>query len=173
MIREHNGKKPRIAPTAFVWDTAEVIGEVELGEEVSVWPGVVLRGDVEPIRIGSRTNIQDNSVLHTREGHPTVVGEGCTVGHMAILHGTKIGANTLIGMGAICLEAEIGENCIVGAGALVPAGTRVPAGSLVLGVPAKVARGLTPEEIAQNRESAEHYVQYAKRHRRTTRRLLG
>ncbi len=164
MILPHHGKWPEIHETAFIAPSADVIGEVEIGELSSVWFQVVIRGDVNFIRIGQRTNVQDGSVLHvTRDsiggGHSLVIGDDVTVGHNVTLHGCAVGSRVLVGMGAVILDdAEIGDDCIVGAGALVTKGTKVPRGSLVIGSPAKVARPLKDEEIAFLRKSAENYV---------------
>ena len=147
MIRSFHGARPKLHPTAFVHDSAELIGRVTLAEGASVWPGCVLRGDIDTITIGAGSNVQDLTVIHTREGHPTVVGKGVTVGHRAILHGCRVGDLTLVGMGAIIMEAVIGPRCLIGAGALITAGMKIPAESLVLGAPAKVVRKLKPEEL--------------------------
>jgi len=156
-----DGVAPRLPGDGRFWIApgASVIGGVELGEDVGVWFGAVLRGDGEPIVIGAESNIQELTVVHTDPGCPVAVGRGCTIGHRAILHGCTIGNNTLVGMGAIVLNrARIADDCMVGAGALVTEGREVPAGSLVMGVPAKVVRPLTPDEIGRNRISAAHYV---------------
>jgi carbonic anhydrase/acetyltransferase-like protein (isoleucine patch superfamily) len=147
-----------------------VIGRVEIGEESSVWFGAVLRGDVNSIRIGRRSNIQDNCTIHVDEGaHPTTIEDEVTVGHNAILHGCKIQSRVLIGMGAIILDgAEIGEDCIVGAGALVLEGAVIPPGTLALGLPAKKFRPLTDQEVEMIRGSAAHYVKQAKEWREQT-----
>ncbi|MCM2323972.1 MAG: gamma carbonic anhydrase family protein [Oligoflexia bacterium] len=160
MILPHHGKWPRIHETAFVAPSADLIGEVEIGPHSSVWFQCVVRGDVNWIKIGARTNIQDHSVLHvTRRKHPLTIGDEVTVGHRAALHGCTIGNRVLVGIGAIVLdEAVIGDDSIIGAGALVTKGTRIPPRSLVLGAPARVARELTAEEIAWLAESAENYV---------------
>ena len=141
-------QKQQIASTARVARGAVLVGEVTLGEESSVWYNAVVRADNAPIVIGARSNIQDCCVLHVDEGHPIQIGDGVTVGHGAILHGCTIGDNSLIGMGAVVLNgAQIGKNCIIGASALVTQGMQVPDGSMLLGVPAKVRRPLTEEEI--------------------------
>jgi len=138
---------------------ASVIGKVTLAAGVGIWFGAVLRGDNEPLVIGEDSNIQEHGMLHTDPGFPVTIGRGCTIGHRAIIHGCTIGDNVLIGMGAIILNgARIGENSLVGAGALVPEGREIPPGSLVIGMPGKVARVLTEEEIARNRRSAANYV---------------
>jgi carbonic anhydrase/acetyltransferase-like protein (isoleucine patch superfamily) len=138
---------------------ARVIGKVTLGPGVGIWFGAVLRGDNEPVTVGEDTNIQEHCMLHTDPGFPVTVGRGCTIGHRAIVHGCTISDNVLIGMGAIVLNgARIGENSLVGAGALVPEGREIPPGSLVIGMPGKVARALSEDEIARNRKSAANYV---------------
>jgi carbonic anhydrase/acetyltransferase-like protein (isoleucine patch superfamily) len=143
-----------------------------IGPQASVWPHVVLRGDVDGIRVGARTNIQDNAVVHCREGSPAVIGRGVTVGHSAIIHGAVVGDYCLIGMGAIVMEARLGRECIVAAGAMVPKGLKVPPRSLVMGLPAKVFRRLTAEEIRSLHASEASYVALAARHRRTSRVLF-
>lgn len=156
-----DGVAPTLPAGGRYWiaPDASLIGKVVLGEGVGIWFGSVLRGDNEPIVIGARTNIQELSVLHTDMGFPLTVGEGCTIGHRAILHSCTIGDNSLVGMGAIVLNgARIGRDCLIGAHALVPEGKEIPDGSLALGVPAKVVRMLTPEEIARNKRSADGYV---------------
>ena len=149
--------------SVLICDGAKVCGDVTLGRGVNVWHNAVLRGDDGAITVGENTNIQDCVILHEE----THVGAGCTVGHGAIVHGCTIGDNVLIGMGAIVLNgAKIGDDCIVGAGALVTGKMDAPAGSMVLGSPAKVVRPLTEAEIASNRESAEGYLRAADRYRR-------
>lgn len=157
---------PAIGPRVFIADTARVIGDVTLGEGSSVWFGAVVRGDVQPIRVGARTNIQDLSVLHVTSGRwPTVLGDDVTVGHRVILHGCTVHDRALIGMGAIVMDgAVIGEEAIVGAGALVTPGTQVPPQTLVVGSPARPVRELRAEEVADLRQSAEHYVALAARY---------
>lgn len=169
MIRSFDGASPKIHVDAFVHDSAELIGRVELGAGASIWPGCVLRGDIREIRIGAGSNVQDLTVIHTREGHPTIVGRGVTVGHRAILHGCRIGERTLVGMGAIIMEAEIGARCLIGAGALITAGMKIPAESLVLGAPAKTVRKLKPEELRLLAESERSYRALARRHAATER----
>jgi carbonic anhydrase/acetyltransferase-like protein (isoleucine patch superfamily) len=145
--------------SAFIATGAVVVGDVTLGADTGIWFNAVLRGDIEPIVIEAGTNIQDLCMVHTDTGYPTHVGAGCTVGHSAIVHGATVGANTLIGMGAILLNGvEVGENCIVGAGSLLTQGKQFPAGTLILGSPAKVIRELTDDEIAANRQSAANYM---------------
>jgi len=148
-----------IAKSAFVACNATVWGDVTLKEESSVLFGAVVRGDVESITVGRRTNVQDNCVLHADRGFPLLLGSDVTVGHGAILHGCTVGDNTIIGMGAVVLNgARVGKNCIVGAGALVTQNTVIPDGSLGVGSPARVKRLLTEEECEYNRLSAQHYA---------------
>ncbi len=156
-------KLQETTPDVLICDGAKVSGDVTLGRGVNVWHNAVLRGDDGAITVGENTNIQDCVILHEE----THVGAGCTVGHGAIVHGCTIGDNVLIGMGAVVLNgAKIGDDCIVGAGALVTGKMDAPAGSMVLGSPAKVVRPLTEAEIASNRESAEGYLRAADRYRR-------
>ena len=148
----------------FVADSARVIGNVEIGEDVGIWFGAVLRGDNERIRIGAGTNIQDLCVLHSDPGYPLTIGANCTIGHRATLHGCSIGDGTLVGMSATILNgARIGMNCLIGAGALITEGKDIPDGSLVLGSPGKVTRQLTDTEIEGLKKSAERYVANARR----------
>ena len=163
MIRPYRSILPRIDPSAFVDVSAQVIGDVEMGAESSAWMNVVIRGDVNWIRIGRRTNIQDGSIVHVMRGtHPTAIGDEVTVGHGVILHGCTIHDRCLIGMGAILLNGvEVGESCIVAAGTLLPEGTRVPPGSLVVGHPGRVRRALTEDEVASIAGYAERYVGYS------------
>ncbi len=144
---------------------AVVVGDVTLEADVSVWYNAVLRGDVESITVKAGSNIQDNVTVHTAEGYPVTIEENVSVGHGAILHGCHIGENTVVGMGAIVLNgANIGKNCLLGAGTLIPQNTEIPDNSLVIGFPGKVKRTLTEEEIAQNKENAEHYVALSKQY---------
>ncbi len=156
--------RPQLAEGAWVADSAQVIGRVELAEDASVWFGAILRGDTELLRVGKGSNVQDGSVLHADPGYPLVLGEHVTVGHQVMLHGCSVGDGSLIGIHAVVLNgARIGRNCLVGAGALVTEGKEFPDGSMILGAPAKVVRQLRPEQIAALPRSAEHYVQNAKR----------
>jgi len=153
---------PRVAEGAWVADSAQVMGNVELGQDSSVWFGAVVRGDTDVIRIGRGTNIQDGSVLHADAGKPLTIGEDVTVGHMVMLHGCTVGDGSLIGIGAIVLNgAKIGRGCIVGAGALVTEGKEFPDGSMIIGSPAKAVRELTSEQQQGLRASAQHYVDNA------------
>ncbi len=150
---------PDIADSAWVAENAQVIGDVHMAADSSVWFSSVVRGDTATIRIGEGTNIQDGSVLHADVGIPLTIGKHVTVGHMVQLHGCTIGDESLIGIGAIVLNgAKIGKNCLVGAGSLVTEGKEFPDGSMILGSPAKVVRQLTPEQIEGLRRSAQHYV---------------
>lgn len=158
---------PRIADTAWVADSAQVIGRVELHEGASVWFGAVLRGDNEWITIGRGSNVQDGTVMHTDMGYPLTIGEHVTIGHQAMLHGCTIGDGSLIGIQAVVLNnAKIGRNCLVGAGALVTEGKEFPDGSLIMGAPAKVVGQLTPERFERLRQGALSYAQKADRFRR-------
>lgn len=160
MIRPHRGKVPVIDPTVYVDPGAQIIGDVVIGAHSSVWCNAVVRGDVNVIRIGARTNVQDLAMLHvTRRTAPLSIGDEVTIGHAAILHGCTVKNRCLIGMGAIVMDgAVIGEESIVGAGALVTEGTVIPPRSLAVGAPAAVRRALRAEEIAFLAESAANYV---------------
>ncbi len=160
MLRPYRGVQPRVASSALIDDSAQVIGDVEIGEESSVWMCAVLRGDVHSITVGRRTNIQDGAVVHAMTGtHPTAIGDGVTVGHAAVIHGCTIEARCLIGIGAILLNGcRIGSGSIVAAGALVTEGMKVPPKSLVMGSPGKVKRLLTQHEVAGIDEYADRYV---------------
>lgn len=163
---------PRIAASAWVADSAQVIGNVELGEEASVWFGSILRGDNELMRIGARCNVQDGAILHSDPGFALTLEAGVSVGHQVMLHGCSIGEGSLIGIQAVVLNgARIGKNCLVGAGALVTEGKEFPDGSMILGSPAKVARFLTPEQLARVKFAADHYVANARRFRAGLRRI--
>jgi len=172
-IYELDGTAPRIADTAWVADNAQVMGHVVLDEDSSVWFGVTLRGDTETITVGRGSNVQDGSVLHADVGFPLVLGENVTVGHMVMLHGCTIGEGSLIGIGAVVLNgAKIGKGCLVGAGALVTEGKEFPDGSMILGSPARVVRTLTPEQIEGLRQSAQHYIDNARRYRNGLKKLV-
>lgn len=162
MLRPHHGTMPRVDPTAYVDASAQVIGDVEIGAESSVWMNAVIRGDVHRIRIGARSNIQDGTVVHVmRDTHATTIGNDVTIGHGAVIHGCTIDDRCLIGMGAILLNgARIGRDSIVAAGTLVVERMDVPARSLVMGSPAKVVRPLTDAEIETIQAYADRYVQY-------------
>ncbi len=165
-IYQLDGIAPRIAASAWVADSAQVIGDVELGADSSIWFGCVLRGDSASLTLGRGSNIQDGSVLHADVGQPLVVGEHVTVGHKVMLHGCTIGDESLIGIGAVVLNgARIGKHCLVGAGALVTEGKEFPDGSMLVGSPAKVVRQLTPAQIEHLKRSAQHYIENARRFR--------
>lgn len=171
-IYELDGVAPQMADSAWVADSAEVMGRVILGEDASVWFGTVVRGDTESITIGAGSNIQDASVLHADLGKPLVVGCNVTVGHQVMLHGCTIGDESLIGIGAVVLNgARIGKNCLVGAGALVTEGKEFPDGSMIIGSPAKAVRQLSPEQIEGLRRSARHYIDNARRFKAGLRKL--
>jgi carbonic anhydrase/acetyltransferase-like protein (isoleucine patch superfamily) len=163
---------PQIHETAFVADSARVVGRVELGADVSVWFGAVLRAEAADLRIGRGSNVQDNAVLHVDPGIPLTVGEDVTVGHQAMLHGCTIGDGTLIGIQAVVLnQAQIGRDCVVGAGAVVTEGKAFPDRTLILGAPAKVVRELTPEQVAAFRMAALSYVARGRLYRQQLRRI--
>jgi carbonic anhydrase/acetyltransferase-like protein (isoleucine patch superfamily) len=167
LIRSFRGRKPQIAASAYVDPQAVVIGDVTIGADSSVWPCVVIRGDVNFIRIGARTNIQDGSVLHVmRDTHPLILGDSVTIGHGVVLHGCTIESRCLIGMGSIILNgARIGAGSIVAAGTLVPEGTDVPPGSLFMGHPGKFRRALTDADQTSIDAYAERYVEYKEAYR--------
>jgi carbonic anhydrase/acetyltransferase-like protein (isoleucine patch superfamily) len=154
----------------WIAPSAAVIGKVRLERNASVWWGVVLRGDNELITVGEGSNVQDGCVLHTDPGFPLTIGANVTVGHLAMLHGCTIGDNSLIGIGAIVLNgAKVGKNCLIGAKALIPEGKEIPDNSLVMGMPGKVVREVSPDHVARIRESAEYYVQNWRRYARDLR----
>jgi len=164
----HGETSPEVAQSAWIAPGAYVIGDVSLGEESSVWYAAVLRGDTEPIRIGDRTNVQDGCILHADPGYPTIVGEGCVVGHNAIVHGCEVGNDCLVGMGATIMNgAKIGDGSIVAAGALVPEGREFPPRSLIVGVPAKRVSDVTDEQTADIGRGASEYVERAAAHRKS------
>lgn len=164
MIKPYKGINPRIAPTAYIEESARIIGDVEIGEYSSVWCNAVLRGDVHYIRLGKRTNIQDNCVLHGTNGiYPVILGDDITVGHNVTLHGCIIKDRCLIGMGSIILDGvTIGEDSIIGAGALVTEKSIIPPRSLVMGLPGKVVRQLKDAEVSRILQSAKNYIEYSK-----------
>ena len=165
-IYELDGVAPTLGKDAYVADSAQVMGDVVLGEGASVWFGVVARGDSERLTIGKGSNIQDGSVLHADAGVPLVIGDNVSVGHMVMLHGCTVGDGSLIGIGAVVLNrAKIGKNCIVGANSLVTEGKEFPDGSMIMGSPAKLVRPLDAAQIAGINSIAGHYVENAKRFR--------
>ncbi|MEW5693181.1 MAG: gamma carbonic anhydrase family protein [Candidatus Hydrogenedentota bacterium] len=166
MLISYKGKEPRLGTNVFIADTARVIGDVEIGDNSSIWYGAIIRGDVGYIRIGKNTNIQDNSVIHIYEHLPVLIGDEVTIGHNVVLHGCIIQSRVIIGIGAIVLdEAEVSEDCIIAAGSVVTPGTKVQGGTLYMGVPARMKRKLTDKEIAHIRESAAGYIGLARGYR--------
>jgi carbonic anhydrase/acetyltransferase-like protein (isoleucine patch superfamily) len=162
MLRPYRGVFPRVHTTAYIDDSAQVIGDVEIGEDSSVWMCVVIRGDVNRIRIGRRSNVQDGTIVHVmKDTHPTIIGDDVTIGHAAVVHGCTIEDRCLIGMGAILLNGvRVGTGSIIAAGALLPEGTEVPPRSLVMGSPGKVKRTLGDEAAAEIQMYADRYVGY-------------
>lgn len=157
-------ESPDIADSAWVADSAQVMGAVTLRDNASVWFGAIVRGDTERITIGENSNVQDGTVIHADHGYPVDIADNVTVGHQVMLHGCTIGEGSLIGIQAVVLNgAKIGKHCLVGAGALVTEGKEFPDGSMIIGAPAKVARMLTPEQIEGMKRSAMHYVMNARR----------
>ena len=164
MDSRHHGEL--IDRSAFVAPSADIVGQVTIGSESSVWFGSILRGDTDRIVVGQRTNLQDGCVVHVDAGSPTLIGNGVTVAHRAVVHGCVVEDDVLIGMGAIILTgAHIGRESIVGAGALVTGGTVVPPRSLVLGLPGRVVRQISDEELETVRRTAQRYVEYARQYR--------
>ena len=162
MLRPYRGLLPRVHPTAFIDDSAQVIGDVEIGEHSSVWMCVVIRGDVNRIRIGRRSNVQDGTIVHVmKDTHPTTIGDDVTIGHAAVVHGCAIEDRCLIGMGAILLNGVVvGGGSIIAAGTLLPEGTHVPPRSLVMGSPGKVRRTLSDADLDEIQMYADRYVAY-------------
>ena len=173
-IFEMDGKRPDLPESGNYWvaETAQVMGNVILKENASIWYGTVLRGDNDPITIGENSNIQDNCVLHTDVGMPLTIGRDVTVGHMVMLHGCTVGEETLIGIGSIILNgAKIGRNCIIGANSLIPEGKEIPDNSLVMGAPGKVVKEVSDHQIQVIKMSAVHYVENWKRHKSGLKRI--
>ncbi len=167
MILTYKGKTPRVAKSAFVAETAVIIGDVTIEDEANIWFGAVLRGDIAPIVIKKGANIQDNTVIHVDTDIPCIVGEYVTVGHAAILHSTTIEENSLIGMGATLLTgSHIGKNCIIGANALVTENKNIPDSSLAVGIPAKIVRNVKENEKAFIHENAMHYIELSKEYKK-------
>jgi gamma-carbonic anhydrase len=166
IVRPYEGRHPRIGARVFIAENAAVIGDVEIGDDCSIWYATTVRGDVNGIRIGKNTNVQDNCTIHvTHLDWPTVIGENVTIGHGAIVHGCTVENGALIGMGSRVLDgAVVGESAMVGAGALVPPGMQVPPRTLVVGVPARVKRPLTADELAHLENSWKNYVQYKEKY---------
>ena len=154
-----NEQVPNVRPSCYIHKTAVLIGDVTVGENVSIWPCAVLRGDIASVTVGDNSNIQENACVHVNYGAPVVIGRGVSIGHGAVIHGSKIGDNCLIGMNAVVMESEIGPNCVIGAGAVVAAGKNIPAGSLVMGIPAKVVRQLEEDEVNAIMKNAHDYTE--------------
>jgi carbonic anhydrase/acetyltransferase-like protein (isoleucine patch superfamily) len=170
-LMPYKDKTPTIGDNCYIAPTATLIGDVTLHDGASVWFGCVLRGDVSPVVIGPRTNIQDNTVIHGEDGCPTIIGEDVTIGHSAIIHAAHIGDRVLVGMGSVLLSrCKIGPDTIIGARALVTEEVEIPSGVLALGMPARVKCPLAAEERASILESARHYVEYASNYPPTHRR---
>lgn len=167
LILAVDGKSPRIAPTAFIAENATIIGDVEIGDEASIWYGCVLRADIGSIRIGARSNIQDLTCAHLTDGiSSTVIGEDVTVGHSVVLHGCLVGDRALIGMGSVLLDnSEVGADAVLGAGSLLTPRTIIPPRMLALGRPAKAVREVNAREAVLGIDGARHYVENARRHR--------
>ena len=167
MIITYQGKTPKIAPSAFVAENAVIIGDVEIGENSSVWFGCVLRCEENRIIIGKNTNIQDLTTIHTDHCCSVIIGDNVTVGHNVVLHGCEIGNNVLIGMGSIIMNgSKIGDNCLIGAGSLITQNMVIPPNTLVFGRPAKVIRELTPEEIEKIAISAKEYIELSNEYKK-------
>lgn len=162
-VRAFKGSSPRIHPSCFIETSAQVIGDVEIGEQSSVWFNTVVRGDVNRIRIGRRTNVQDLCMVHVlKDRHATTIGDEVTVGHHVVLHGCTVGNRVLVGMGAVLMDgAQVGDECIIAAGALLTPGTQIPPGMLAVGSPARPKRPLTTDEREWLSRSAANYVEYA------------
>ena len=171
-IYELDGNAPQLAEGAWVAESAEVIGKVELHKNASVWPKVVIRGDNDLIQIGEGSNVQDASILHTDPGYPLLIGKNVTIGHQVMLHGCSIGDGSLIGIGAVVLNgAKIGKGCLVGAGALVTEGKEFPDGSMIIGSPAKAVKELTAEQMAGISDISGRYVKNAQRYIKTLKKI--
>ncbi len=162
MLRPYRGQLPRIHPSAFIDASAQVVGDVEIGEESSVWMCVVIRGDVNRIRVGRRSNVQDGTIVHVmKDTHPTLIGDDVTIGHGAVVHGCTVEDRCLIGMGAILLNGvTVGSGSIIAAGTLLPEGTQVPPRSLVMGSPGKVRRPVSDADLDEIQMYADRYVAY-------------
>lgn len=166
MIRGFKGKKPSIADSAYIDEEAVVIGEVEIGAETSVWPGVVIRADGGPIRIGERTSIQDNTVVHVSPDGEAEIGDECTVGHGAVIHGKRVGDKVLVGMNATILErAEVGDESIIAANSLVSEGMEVPERSFIAGTPGEIKKEISDDQVKVIKMASEHYVHLATEHK--------
>ncbi len=170
MIRSFNGKSPQVDESAYVAESAQIIGDVVLGKNASIWDNAVLRGDIGQIIVGENSNIQDVSSVHNTQGVPVVIGKNVTIGHRVVLHSCSIGDNSLIGMGAIILDhVKIGKNCLIGAGAVVTPHTEIPDGSLVMGMPAKVIKPLSEAQVEGNIKNAQEYARLSAQYRQENR----
>lgn len=165
MIYNFKKFKPEIDETAYIHNSAQIIGRVKIEKDVSIWPNAVIRADVEKIVIKEKSNIQDCAVLHPDKGKPVIIGKGVTVGHSALVHGSNIKDYCLIGMGSIVINSEVGEYSLIAAGALIPPGNKIPPYSLVMGLPFKIIRKLTKQEIKSLEKSAMVYVELAKNYK--------
>jgi carbonic anhydrase/acetyltransferase-like protein (isoleucine patch superfamily) len=166
VIESFEKYSPVIAKSAYIHDTSVIIGRVKLGENVSVWPLACVRADVDRIEIGDNSNIQDLVAVHVNWDTPTIIGESVTVGHSAVIHGAKIGNGCLVGMKALVMESEIGDECIIAGASVVPAGKKIPPRSLVMGVPGKIVKALSDEEIKAVKRNTDFYVKLAKQFKR-------
>lgn len=167
MKQRINNLVPVVSTTSYIHKTALVIGDVHLGDNVSLWPSAILRADIAPIFVGEGSNVQENSTIHVNYDRPAKIGKYVTIGHNVVVHGANIGDNCLIGMNSVVMESDIGEDCIIGAGTVLPAGKTIPAGSLVLGVPAKVVRALSEDERKGLKDHALEYVKLAELYKNT------
>jgi len=167
MLFSYQGREPTVDPTAYIQSTARVVGDVVIGAQSSLWFQVVVRGDVNSVRIGARSNVQDLTVIHvTRDRYPTQIGDDVTIGHRAVVHGCTVGNRSLIGIGAIVMDGVVIEDdCLIGAGSLVTPRTHIPSSHLAMGQPAKPVRELRPDELEYLKRSAANYVEYAVRYR--------
>ncbi|MBI4176590.1 MAG: gamma carbonic anhydrase family protein [Candidatus Aenigmarchaeota archaeon] len=167
MILSFRGKAPRIHETCFIADNATIAGDVDIGENSSVWFGAAIRGDLGPVRIGKGSSVQDNCVIHTDPGRPAFIGDGVSLGHGVVVHGATVKSDCIIGIGAVLLNGcEIGEGSIVAAGAVVKEGEKMPPASLVVGVPGKVVRQLTDDDVKKIKENAAEYVKLGAEYRK-------
>jgi carbonic anhydrase/acetyltransferase-like protein (isoleucine patch superfamily) len=163
IIKSFNGKLPKIHESVYISENVSIIGDIEIGENSSVWFGAVIRGDVSNVKIGNNSNIQDNAVIHVNYNMPSIIGDFVTVGHSAIIHGATISDFVIVGMGAIVLDgAKVGKNVIIAAGSLVPPRMEIPDGVMVMGIPAKIVRTLRDEEIEHIKKNALDYVELGK-----------
>lgn len=167
MIQQFNNKKPVIGERTFIAENAALIGDVKVGDDASIWFNTVLRADFSSIDLGYSSNVQDNSVLHVEKGKPMTIGNHTTIGHGAIIHASKIGSNSLVGMGSILMNnTEIGDECIVGAGTVVIADSKIPSGSLIIGIPGKVVRMLDEKDLDHVKQNVREYLELKDAYRR-------